>query len=271
MLVRMLFRLGWIVQVTLALALLSLSLWIQQQAIAGYTALPWLALIAAALLVAGKALAIAYYPYAVRSGAVGSYRAGPVKLLQLALAALSLVCALSFFANQIERGGFGTLWLLQQVGRFAKQPAYGALTFWCARFLSLLLELALGFLHGIVPGRESLVLDLIEPLRPGVDALVLRLLDQVVTPAHFTRHPAQGCRLDKEGRGLFYPAWANARQYWPLPLAPAAELGDWTVVSAEAQVDQSLRIQCRRMIRLLRSLLQAPAEAGGGEEGETDG
>ncbi len=143
MLVRMLFRLGWIVQVTLALALLSLSLWIHQQAIAGYMAPPWLALIAAVLLVAGKALAIAYYPYAVRSGAVGGYRAGPVKLLQLALAALSLVCALSFFANQIERGGFGALWLLQQVGRFAKPPAYGALTFWCALFLSLLLELAL--------------------------------------------------------------------------------------------------------------------------------
>ena len=49
----MLFRLGWIVQVTLALALLSVSLWIHQQAIAGYTALPWLALIAAVLLVAG--------------------------------------------------------------------------------------------------------------------------------------------------------------------------------------------------------------------------
>jgi len=40
MLVRMLFRLGWIVQVTVAMALLSLSLWIHQQAIAGYTALP---------------------------------------------------------------------------------------------------------------------------------------------------------------------------------------------------------------------------------------
>lgn len=133
------------------------------------------------------------------------------------------------------------------------------------------LDSALGFLHGIVPGRESLVLDLIEPLRPGVDALVLRLLDRVVTPAHFTRHPAQGCRLDKEGRGVFYPAWANARQYWPLPLAPAVDLGDWTVVSAEAQVDQSLRIQCRRMIRLLRSLLQAPADVAGGEEGGTDG
>ncbi len=133
------------------------------------------------------------------------------------------------------------------------------------------LDPALGFLHGIVPGRESLMLDLIEPLRPGVDALVLRLLNQVLTPAHFTRHPAQGCRLDKEGRGLFYPAWANARRYWPLPLAPDAGLGDWTAVSAEAQVDQSLRIQCRRMIRLLRSLLRAPDDAAGDKEGETDG
>ena len=143
MLVRMLFRLGWIVQVTVAAALLSLSLWIHQQAIAGYTALPWLAVIAALLLVAGKALVIAYYPYTVRSGAVGSYRAGPVKLLQFALATLSLVCALSFFADQIERGGFGTLWLLEQAGRFVRKPSLGVLTFWCALFLSLLLELAL--------------------------------------------------------------------------------------------------------------------------------
>jgi CRISPR-associated protein Cas1 len=139
------------------------------------------------------------------------------------------------------------------------------------------LDPALGFLHGIVPGRESLVLDLIEPLRPGVDALVLRLLNQVVTPAHFTRHPVQGCRLNKEGRGLFYPAWAHARRYWPLPLAPDAGLGAWTAalgptaISAEAQVDQSLRIQCRRMIRVLRSLLRAPDDAAGDEEGETDG
>lgn len=133
------------------------------------------------------------------------------------------------------------------------------------------LDPALGFLHGIVPGRESLVLDLIEPLRPGVDALVLRLLEQVVTPAHFTRHPVQGCRLNKEGWGLFYPAWANARRYWPLPLAPDVELGDWTAVSAEAQVEQSLHIQCRRMIRVLRALLRAPGDVTGDEASETDG
>jgi hypothetical protein len=139
----MLFRLGWIVQAAVALALLSLSLWIHQQAIAGYTTLPWLALIVAVLLVAGKTLAIAYYPYAVHSSAVGSYSTGLVKLLQLALAVLSLVCALSFFADQIEHRGFGTLWLLEQVSGFVKQPAYGALPFWCALFLSLLLELAL--------------------------------------------------------------------------------------------------------------------------------
>ena len=143
MLVRMLFRLGWIVQVAVAMALLSLSLWIHQQVIAGYTALPWLAVIVALLLVASKALAIAYYPYAVRSGAIGTYRAGPVKLLQLVLTALSLVCALSVFADQIERGGFSTLWLLEQAGRFVRKPSLGVLTFWCALFLSLLLELAL--------------------------------------------------------------------------------------------------------------------------------
>lgn len=133
------------------------------------------------------------------------------------------------------------------------------------------LDPALGFLHGVVPGRESLALDLIEPLRPGVDALALRLLDAVVTPAHFSRHPAQGCRLDKEGRGLFYPAWAAARQAWPLPLAASLGTGAAaeTTVGANAQLDQSLRVQCRRMIRVLRSLLRVEGEAA--PEDEADG
>lgn len=139
------------------------------------------------------------------------------------------------------------------------------------------LDPALGFLHGIVPGRESLMLDLIEALRPGVDAVVLGLLDKVLTPEYFTRHPVQGCRLNKEGRALYYPAWANARRYWPLPLAAASGLGGWPAalapaeVSPEGQVDQSLRTQCRRMIRVLRALLRAPGDDTAVTEGETDG
>ncbi|MDQ7014832.1 MAG: CRISPR-associated endonuclease Cas1 [Gammaproteobacteria bacterium] len=83
---------------------------------------------------------------------------------------------------------------------------------------------ALGFLHGIVPGRSSLVFDLMEPLRAGVDAFVLSLLDEVLLPSHFSG-VGEGCRLDKEGRALFYRAWAKARTAWPL-LPFGMECGD---------------------------------------------
>lgn len=128
------------------------------------------------------------------------------------------------------------------------------------------LDPALGFLHGIVPGRESLVLDLMEPLRPGVDALMLSLLDKVLQPGHFADQGELGCRLTKEGRGLFYPAWAAARWQWPLPISPYLGLslkseevelqaGD----TVESVGDPSLRTQCRRMVRVLRTLLQGGA------------
>jgi CRISPR-associated protein Cas1 len=67
------------------------------------------------------------------------------------------------------------------------------------------LDPALGFLHGIVPGRESLVLDLIEPLRPSIDGFVLDdLLERVLSPRHFTFSREDGCRLNKDGRSLDY-------------------------------------------------------------------
>jgi CRISP-associated protein Cas1 len=77
------------------------------------------------------------------------------------------------------------------------------------------LDPARGLLHSLVPGRESLVLDLIEPLRASVDLMILGLLDRVLTPADFTHSPDDGCRLDKDARGRFYQAWALARQDWP--------------------------------------------------------
>jgi len=75
---------------------------------------------------------------------------------------------------------------------------------------------ALGFLHGIVPGRTSLVFDLMEPLRPGVDAFALSLLERALQPSHFSRTAESGCRLNKEGRAIFYQAWAEVRALWPL-------------------------------------------------------
>ncbi|ESQ15778.1 MAG: CRISPR-associated endonuclease Cas1 [Thiohalocapsa sp. PB-PSB1] len=76
------------------------------------------------------------------------------------------------------------------------------------------LDPAMGFLHGVRPGRESLVLDLIEPLRASVDLIVLGLLDYIL-PTQFSYSAKAGCRLNKHGRGRFFRAWANARGDWP--------------------------------------------------------
>lgn len=90
------------------------------------------------------------------------------------------------------------------------------------------LDPALGYLHSVVPGRESLVLDLMEPLRPTVDLVVIGLLDNVLVPTHFTYSDRDGCRLNKSGRAQFYREWAIARGDWPdldaaAPTGPAAE------------------------------------------------
>lgn len=68
----------------------------------------------------------------------------------------------------------------------------------------------LGFLHEPAPGRESLACDLIEPLRPRVDARVVEWFSSGESEAaHFTNGDA-GCRLGKAGRARFYQWWERA-------------------------------------------------------------
>lgn len=116
------------------------------------------------------------------------------------------------------------------------------------------LDPALGFLHGIVPGRESLVLDLIEPLRPSVDCVVLGLLDEILLPTQFTHSARDGCRLNKGGRAQFYREWAIARSDWPdlhaLAEPPAADSTD------EGAAPSSLPTLCRRQVERLRGQLR---------------
>jgi CRISP-associated protein Cas1 len=129
------------------------------------------------------------------------------------------------------------------------------------------LDPALGFLHGIVPGRGSLVLDLTEPLRPSADAFVLALLERELSPRHFTFSHQDGCKLNKTGRGLYYRAWATKRNTWP-ELLPPEEGPAAAVISIqqhpEAQGQEDARIdaislsgQCRRIARTLRNLLDS--------------
>ncbi|WP_019570830.1 CRISPR-associated endonuclease Cas1 [Thioalkalivibrio sp. ALE11] len=79
------------------------------------------------------------------------------------------------------------------------------------------LDPAVGFLHEIAHGRESLASDLIEPLRPLADAWALeRFAQRDLRPDHF--HTDQGAmRLGKAGRARFFRAWEDraplARRY----------------------------------------------------------
>lgn len=66
------------------------------------------------------------------------------------------------------------------------------------------LDPALGFLHEPVHGRDSLACDLVEPLRPHIDAWVWQMLrERTLRADHFTTDGAD-CRLGKAGRGIFY-------------------------------------------------------------------
>jgi CRISPR-associated protein Cas1 len=69
------------------------------------------------------------------------------------------------------------------------------------------LDPIIGFYHRLDFGRESLASDLIEPLRPAVDAWVwTRFREQRLRPEHFEQR-ADACLLGKAGRGHFYAGW----------------------------------------------------------------
>lgn len=66
------------------------------------------------------------------------------------------------------------------------------------------LDPAIGFYHDLAHGRESLACDLVEPVRPHVEAWVWRLFRQRRLRAeHFRRH-ADASLLGKAGRAVFY-------------------------------------------------------------------
>ncbi len=104
---------------------------------------------------------------------------------------------------------------------------------------------SLGFLHHDTPGRESLMLDVTEIFRSGVDYFVLHwITDPEINPECFYYREAEGCRLNKQARSLFFQAWANHRQYWPRPI------GD------EETTDATLKEQITGQLMKLRKQLQ---------------
>lgn len=71
------------------------------------------------------------------------------------------------------------------------------------------LEPALGFVHGAQRERPALALDLLEPLRARIDHWVWQLLNKTspLTPEHFSNSKADGCRLNKTGRAIYFAHW----------------------------------------------------------------
>lgn len=93
------------------------------------------------------------------------------------------------------------------------------------------LDPLLGFYHRPSFGRESLACDLIEPLRPRVDAWIWQLFNSKQLRAEHFGHDRGACMLGKAGRSHFYANWER--------LAPL--LRRW------------LHARCRQLARQLRA------------------
>ena len=72
----------------------------------------------------------------------------------------------------------------------------------------------IGFLHKTDFGRHSLSCDVMEAFRPIVDKFVIKIFaDELLTTSHFNTS-SYGCRLSKDARAIFYPAYEHAAQTW---------------------------------------------------------
>ncbi len=69
------------------------------------------------------------------------------------------------------------------------------------------LDPAVGFLHANEAHKEAFTLDVLEPLRPIMDAFAIRLLTEKFTRKDFVINKQDGCRLTKRGRNIFFHEW----------------------------------------------------------------
>src|SRR5690606_15240869 len=72
----------------------------------------------------------------------------------------------------------------------------------------------LGLYHRLTPGRQSLACDLMEPLRPWIEAWVVDSFAQGLFDRRHFSVSAQGCLFGKAGRSVFYPQWYARQPQW---------------------------------------------------------
>ena len=106
---------------------------------------------------------------------------------------------------------------------------------------------ALGFLHDVLPARASLLFELIEPLRAGVDQFVLTVLP-LLSPDDFRTEAGRGCYLSQAGQRTFFCQWAGARAHWPVRVAGA--LGEQSLLGAARAIATALRAQIFHTFKL---------------------
>ncbi len=110
---------------------------------------------------------------------------------------------------------------------------------------------SLGFLHQDYPGREALVLDFSEIFRSGVDYFALGLVQgDVLDTQSFYYREADGCRLAKAARPVFFQAWAQYRDNWPRATADKSEADQWPTAPLREQVGGQVALLRKYMATL---------------------
>ena len=101
------------------------------------------------------------------------------------------------------------------------------------------LDPQLGLYHRLVSGRQALACDLMEPLRPSIEAWVMGLFTEgLLDKRHFSTSERNGCLLGKQGRLQYYSYLEAPQRQWRRRLAGYARILAKAVdESAEVAID----------------------------------
>lgn len=87
------------------------------------------------------------------------------------------------------------------------------------------LDPQLGLYHRLVSGRQALACDLMEPLRPTIEAWAMSLFTEgLLDKRHFSVAARSGCLLGKQGRLQYYSYLESPQRQWRKRLAGYARV-----------------------------------------------